>query len=181
MKKILSSALLAGALATGASAELITFEFDTMPYMGGANSFTTANAFTIAFRVNDELRAGIMQETGNTALTQGAGATANAATNATALNLEYSAYKSAVDAIIGLNVGSLTTAGAASGTSTITAGTYLLTDIYAKVAYNASKNAFLDLKLGYRMLPIADANAAGGTDFSHQNAPFLKIGVGVKF
>ncbi len=178
MKKIISSVLLVSTLVSSASAELLTFEFDTMPYMGGNNTETTANAFTLGFKVNDTLRAGIMQESGNTQLKQGA-ATANAAYTATALNLEYAAYQDVVDAIIGLNVGSLTSQGAAAGTSTIAAGTYLLSDIYAKMAYNASKNASLNLKLGYRMLPITDTGVTSA--FNNQNAPYLKVGVGVKF
>ncbi len=179
MKKILSSAVLAATLVSSASAEFLTFEFDTMPYMSGTNTKTTAQTFTLGFKVNDTLRAGIMQENGSITLSQGAGATPGAYT-ATALNLEYSAYKSAVDAIIGLNTGSLNIPTAiAAGTSTLAAGSYMMTDIYAKVNYNASKNAYLDLKMGYRMLPIGDTGATPA--FTNQNAPFLKIGVGVKF
>ena len=179
MKKVLTSAVMAAMVVSSASAELVTFEFDTTPYMAGKSTASTANTFTLGFKVNDTIRAGIMQESGNTQLTQGA-AKANGAYNATALNLEYTALaKSAVDAIIGLNTGSLTTNGVAAGTSAIAAGSYMMTDIYAKVNYNASKNAFLDLKLGYRMLPIQDTGAANA--FDNQNAPFLKVGVGVKF
>lgn len=178
MKKILTSALVAATLVSSASAEFLTFEFDTMPYMAGTNTKTTAQSFTLGFKVNDKLRAGIFQENGSTALTQGA-VTTPAAYTATALNLEYSAMTGKVDAIVGLNLGTLNSLGAAAGTSTIAAGAYMLSDIYAKASYNASKNAYLDLKLGYRMLPISDTGATPA--FNNQNAPFLKVGVGVKF
>ena len=179
MKKILTSALVATTLATSASAELITFEFDTMPYMAGQSTKTVSQAFTLGFKVNNTLRAGIMQETGTTQLTQGAGS-ANADYTASALNLEYSAYrKSVVDAIVGLNIGALNTQGATAAASAIAPGAYMMTDIYVKANYSASKNTFLDLKLGYRVLPISDTGTASA--FNNQNAPFLKIGVGVKF
>jgi len=179
LKKILTASLLAATLVSSASAELLTFEFDSSVYMGGTNVTTSAQAFTLGFKIDDALRAGIFQENGSMALTQGA-ANSSAAYTATALNLEYSAYsKSVVDAIIGLNIGSLNSQGAAAGTSTIAAGSYIMTDIYAKVNYNATKNAFLDLKLGYRMLNIADTGATSA--FDNQNTPFLKVGLGVKF
>jgi len=179
LKKVLTSTLLVATLASSASAELLTFEFDTMPYMSSTNTSTTAQAFTLGFKVNNTLRAGIFQENGSIALTQG-GATKSGSYTATALNLEYSAYKSTVDAIIGFNTGSLIVPTAiASGTSTIAAGSYMMTDIYAKINYNASKNAYLDLKVGYRMLPIGDTGATPA--FANQNAPFLKVGLGVKF
>ena len=149
-----------------------------MPYMSGTNTETTAQSFTLCFKVNNNLRAGIFQENGTTQLTQAA-AQGSAAYTATALSLEYSAYKSVVDAIIGLNIGTLNSQGVAVGTSTIAAGSYTLSDIYAKVSYNASKTAFLNLKMGYRMLPISDTGATSA--FTSQNAPFFKIGVGVKF
>ena len=181
MKKILTSTLVAATLAVSVSAEFVTFEFDTMPYMAGQSTKTVSQAFTLGFKVNNTLRAGIMQETGTTQLTQGA-SNDNADYTASALNLEYFAYKNVVDAIVGLNIGTLNTQGAATTVppaSVLAPGAYMMTDIYAKANYSTSKNVFLNLKLGYRVLPISDTGTASA--LKDQNAPFLKIGVGVKF
>ena len=183
MKKITASILLATALVSSASAELLTFEFDTMPYMSSGQTSTTGTSFTLGFKVNDKLRAGIMQENGNIQLTE-SGATTNGSYTASALNLEYAAVKGEYDAIIGLNIGSanLPAGVAATTNSSVAASTTALTDIYAKATYNADKHAYLNLKLGYRMLPsLTDSNAVGGTDFTDLNGAFLKLGVGVKF
>ena len=176
MKKILTSAILATTLlASSASAEFLTFEFDTTAYQAGSDTTTSAQSFTLGFKVDKNLRAGIMQETGSTKHTTAGGAVTNSSYTATALNLEYAAMEGSVNAIIGLNLGSLNTA--AIGPAA--AGSFLMTDIYAKTSYNASKTASLDLKLGYRMLPITDPAAT--PTFTNQNAPFVKIGVGIKF
>ena len=181
MKKILTSAVLAATLVTSASAEFLTFEFDAMPYMAGSKTTTTGQSFTLGFKVNDKLRAGIFQENGAITLSD-KGASKTGSYTATALNLEYSAYAKEVDAIIGMNIGSLNNQAIAlpAGSASIAAGSNLLTDLYAKVSYNASEHAFLNLKLGYRMVAITDATVAT-TAFDNQNAPFIKVGVGVKF
>jgi len=178
LKKILTFAILATTLlASSASAEFLTFEFDTTAYQAGSDTTTTAQSFTLGFKIDKNLRAGIMQETGSTkhTLAVAPGTVTTSSYTATALNLEYAAMQGSVNAIIGLNLGSLNTA--AIGPAA--AGAYLMTDIYAKTSYNASKTASLDLKLGYRMLPITDPAAT--PTFTNQNAPFLKIGVSVKF
>lgn len=184
MKKIITSAILATTLATSAFAAstssapapgFLTFEFDTVLYQAATDTTTTAQSFIIGFQIDDKLRAGIMQENGATAHTTAAGAVTNSSYTATALNLEYAAYASTVDAIIGLNIGTLNTAAVGPAA----AGAFLMTDIYAKTSYNASEHAYLDLKLGYRMLPIADPAAA--PTFTSQNAPFIKVGLGIKF
>jgi len=159
------------------AAKSLSFEFDTVIYQAGTNTTTSAQTYTIGFMVSKKFRAGFMQEYGFISHTPPAtGVSTQNTYNALALNLEYAVLKSKVDAIIGFNIGSLNIQGTSAQINT---ASYTMTDIYTKVNYMASKKGYLNMKVGYRILPISDATPAN--TFLHQNTPFIKVGVGVKF
>jgi len=183
MKKLLLSAATMLALTTTASAELVTFEYDFMPvYSATSNNSGNSQAFTLAFKVDDKLRAGVVHENMDLTVKNG-GVSSTGSIQIDALNLEFTALTSDVagtkiPTIIGLNLGTANlNTPIVAGAATIAATTEMLSDIYVKTSYAAGEHAFVSAKLGYRMMPLADV--AGS--FDNVNGMFVKVGVGVSF
>jgi len=183
MKKLLLSAATMLALTTTAQAEIVTFEYDFMPiYSTTGNNTASSQAFTLAFKVNDKLRAGVMHESMDLTVKNG-GASTTGNVQIDALNLEFTALNTEVanvkvPTIIGINLGTANlNTPIVAGAATIAASTEMLSDIYVKTLYSAGDSAYISAKLGYRMLPLADATGS----FDTTNGLFMKIGVGVSF
>ena len=182
MKKILLSLTAVTAFLTTANAELVTFEYDFMPVsIGSSNTTANSQSFTLGFKVDDNLRAGIMQESMDLTLENG-GVTGTGNVQISALNLEFKALEGFGDikipAILGVNIGSANlNAPVVAGAQSIGATTEMMSDLYVKTEYAAGKYSFISGKLGYRMLPMAETTGA----FDNVNGMFMKIGVGVRF
>jgi hypothetical protein len=164
-----------------AQAEIVTFEYDFMPvYSAGSGISAVGQSFTLAFKVDDNLRAGMMHESMELT-TKADGTTQKGNVQIDALNLEFTALKATIKdkapVIIGLNLGSANLNTAIAGTAPIAATTEMLTDLYVKSEYSSGKHSYVGLKLGYRMLSLAEDNG----EFDHVNGLMLKVGVGARF
>ena len=183
-KRILSVAAMAMLAMTPISAELVSFEYDFMPTTFGTSTGVKANSqsFTLGFKIDKNLRAGIMQESMDLTLTNGA-ASSTGNVQISALNLEFTALDGfganlKMPTLIGMNLGSANlNAPIVSGAKTIGASTEMLTDLYVKTEYAAGDHSYVSAKLGYRMLPLAET----GGSFDNVNGMILKVGVGIRF
>ncbi len=161
----------------------VFFGVDFMPYYK-PNSFVSGMSVSQFFgvRVASGLYAGFFQEMIKLSI-QESGNVGSANVSVSGLSLEYSAVELAgVDGRFGVDLASGSTAGSgAVGNVSVPAYTTMLSDVFVSIKYPSNKKASMNVKIGFRFLPIPDGNRGTDPDFDDLNGLFFKIGFGVNF